>query len=80
MGPQPPGKSGLHYSSLRIRKHIPFLNFKYFFVKFREENVAVKVGHDVCQINQITPGMLQCVLVTNKKKEAYPGHINSTES
>lgn len=50
-----------------IHKHIPLLYFKQFSVKLWEENIAIKLSHDVCQVNQVTPRVLQRILSTNGK-------------
>lgn len=48
-------------------QHKPFLFFEHLSVKLGEEDVTVKVGHDVCEVNQVTPGMIQRLLITHSQ-------------
>lgn len=47
------------------QKHIPLLQFKQISVKLREENIAVELSHDVSQVHQVTPRVIQRSLSAN---------------
>lgn len=52
-----------------LQKHTPLLQLKQISVKFWEENIAVELGHDVGQVHQVTPRVIQRSLSTNNVKK-----------
>lgn len=58
-------ESGDEQDDKLAKKHVPFLQLKQISVKLREENVAVELGHDVGQVHQVAPRVIQRSLSAN---------------